>query len=90
MEVASSLAERSIALRTKLANSFTADVEHFANIPRRNGLQVLKLHAQAEPLVRNCSKVGGWEPGVAIQIGVIGADMDDLSLDVGSVKESDK
>ena len=85
-----SFSERSVAIRDKLASTLDTDAAHFANIPRRNGLQVLKLHAQAEPLVRNCAKVLGWEPGVSVQIGVIGADMDELTLDVGSVKESDK
>ena len=76
------VAEQSVRTRELLAATLKTDADAFANIYRRSGLHALELNAKAEPLVRNAAKVFGWEPGVSVQIGIIGestaSDFDDV------------
>ncbi len=62
-----SLAERSEAIRETLARSFESHADQFAQLKSQNGHAALKLHEKAEPMIRNFSKVLGWEPGVQVQ-----------------------
>ncbi len=61
-----SLAERSEAIRSTLANAFESHANQFVALKPQNGHAALKLHEKAEPMIRNFSKVLGWEPGVQV------------------------
>ncbi len=62
-----SFAERSEAIRETLGGALERHAEQFAAIRTANGHAALKLNEKAEPLIRNASKVFGWEPGVHVQ-----------------------
>ncbi len=76
------LAEKSAKVRDGLADELMRQVESVGRLPVRRGLRALSDRAElAQKMAASSAKVFGWEPGVSVNVGIIGAfDPDDLEL----------
>ncbi len=80
--VSLTLAEKSAKVRDGLADELMRQVETVQRLPVKGGVRALSGRAElAQKMAASSAKVFGWEPGVSVNVGIIGAfDPDDLEL----------